>query len=108
MGVVDGVLGHECAGVVTAVGSRVSGLQVGDRVAAVVHEGFTTTALVQGDHVVKIPDELSFENAATMPTVYTTVIHSLLNLAHLEAGQVRSQKSLYSFANFNILMVVPW
>nr|WGU20916.1 crs5 [Clonostachys rosea] len=87
MGVVDGVLGHECAGIVTAVGSGVSGLQAGDRVAAVVHEGFTTTALVRVEHVVKIPDELSFEDAATMPTVYTTVIHSLVNLAHLEAGQ---------------------
>ncbi|VUC30496.1 unnamed protein product [Clonostachys rosea] len=87
MGVVDGVLGHECAGIITAVGSGVSGLQVGDRVAAVAQEGFTTTALIQSEHVVQIPAELSFEDAATMPIVYTTVIHSLLNLAHLEAGQ---------------------
>jgi NADPH:quinone reductase-like Zn-dependent oxidoreductase len=36
----------------------------------------------------KIPDELSDEEAATVPTVYCTVIHSLINLGNLQRGQV--------------------
>ena len=36
-----------------------------------------------------MPDDLSFEDAATMPCVYGTVIHGLLDKARLEEGQVR-------------------
>lgn len=36
----------------------------------------------------KIPDSLSFEEAATIPVVYTTAIASLMDLARLSKDQV--------------------
>ncbi len=36
---------------------------------------------------VKIPDDLSFEDAATMTAVHLTVIYSLMDKAHFEEGQ---------------------
>jgi NADPH:quinone reductase-like Zn-dependent oxidoreductase len=95
MGIVDGNegsasgLGVECSGVVTSVGPGVTDLQVGDRVAAMATSAYSTILKTPADMCVKIPDALSFEEAATMPSVFGTVIYGLLNLANLEAGQVR-------------------
>jgi hypothetical protein len=90
MGLVDGGsvgLGLECAGIVTAVGSNVEHLQVGDRVMAMGQNYFSTETITLADHVVKIPDTLAFDDAATMPCVYITVIHALLKVANVQKGQ---------------------
>ncbi|CAP62086.1 uncharacterized protein PODANS_5_380 [Podospora anserina S mat+] len=93
MGVIDGQkvegtgLGLECAGVVSAVGpgAASNGPKVGDRVAVGAFNSYATR--VKARIVAKIPDEMSFEEAATIPSVYCTVIHGLLDLARLKAGQ---------------------
>ncbi|KAI1374100.1 hypothetical protein F4677DRAFT_427124 [Hypoxylon crocopeplum] len=93
MGIVDGQavddegLGCECAGVVEAVGPNVTDLSPGDRV-MVLHIGaFATSIVANTEACAKIPAHLSFADAASMPTVYGTVIHSLLDKAQLEKGQ---------------------
>ncbi|XXH01910.1 hypothetical protein Hte_008272 [Hypoxylon texense] len=93
MGIVDGQavddegLGCECAGIVEAVGPNVTDLAPGDRV-MVLHIGaFATNIVTNSQACVKIPANLSFSDAASMPTVYGTVIHSLLDKAQLEKGQ---------------------
>lgn len=94
MGVVDGNiddgngLGCECAGIVTKVGPDAS-FQVGDRVAVIGGDSYSTVLKTTSALCVKIPDSMSFEDAATMPCVYTTVIHSLMDLARVEKNQVR-------------------
>lgn len=94
MGVVSGnepgssALGVECSGVVKEVGPGVSDFQVGDRIAAAATGSYATTLNVQAHACVKIPTVLSFEEAATMPSVFGTVIYGLLELARLESGQV--------------------
>ncbi|PFH62884.1 hypothetical protein XA68_11440 [Ophiocordyceps unilateralis] len=81
------VLGVEAVGVVTRVGSAVDHVSVGDRV-WVVHKGlFATKQVIPGSFVYCIPDGLSFEEAATMPIVYATVIYCLINLGQLRRGQ---------------------
>jgi NADPH:quinone reductase-like Zn-dependent oxidoreductase len=81
-------LGIEMSGVVTAIGTGVQNVQVGDRVIAVAMDGcFSTRAVMKTDLVVKIPDNLSFEDAATMPTVYGTVTQALMRVAQLERGK---------------------
>ncbi|KAK2596464.1 hypothetical protein N8I77_013354 [Diaporthe amygdali] len=93
MGIVDGNeggasgLGVECSGVVTRLGPDVVDLQVGDRVAVIATSSYSTVLKTPADMCVKIPDSLSFEEAATMPSVFGTVIYGLLHLANLEAGQ---------------------
>ncbi|KAH7306034.1 polyketide synthase [Stachybotrys elegans] len=83
----DTVFGYEGAGIVRRIGSNVEGLQPGDRV-LLQHWASWATSIVANQHLfVKIPDSLPFANAATMPMVYSTAIHGLLNKARLEAGQ---------------------
>ncbi|KAJ8066767.1 hypothetical protein OCU04_004155 [Sclerotinia nivalis] len=87
-------LGLEIAGVVRRVGSAVQNLAVGDRVLAMPPDAcFKTLVTVPQSLVERIPFNLSFEEAATMPIVYTTVIECLINIGMLEKGQVRLQSS---------------
>lgn len=37
----------------------------------------------------KLPDEINFEDGVSMPVVYATAIHCLIDKAHLERGQVK-------------------
>ena len=91
MGIIDaskGGLGLEASGVVRAVGSAVVDFAIGDRVIAFKSGCFSTRMHISAKLCAKIPDSLSNEEAATMPTVYSTVIHSLINLGSLQRGQV--------------------
>lgn len=49
---------------------------------------FATNITVDERHCQKIPDILTFEDAATMPAVFATAIYALFNLGHLQKGQV--------------------
>lgn len=61
------VAGNEGAGEVTAVGSGVTDLKVGDRVAYVVAlGGYAAERLLPADRAVKLPDNISYEQAAGM------------------------------------------
>lgn len=84
-------LGNEAAGIVTRVGSAVPDLKPGDRVVYMCgFESvgcFHTYGRVQWQNVVKIPESLSFEVAAGLPCVYSTVIYGLYDIARLEAGE---------------------
>lgn len=84
-------LGNEAAGVVSRVGSGVPDLKVGDRVVYMCgFESvgcFHTYGRVQWQNVVKIPDSLSFEIAAGLPCVYSTVLYGLYDIARLSEGE---------------------
>lgn len=49
--------------------------------------GLATQVHRPGLFTLKIPDDLSFEDAATMPSVYVTVLLGLIEKAQLEKGQ---------------------
>lgn len=92
MGVVEGTkegVGLEGAGVVQGIAPGVKDFAIGDRVMMFEHGCLSTRIAVSAKLCAKIPDELGFEEAATLPCVYSTVIHSLLIIGRLEAGQVR-------------------
>ncbi|MEU3491102.1 type I polyketide synthase [Streptomyces massasporeus] len=80
-------LGLECAGIVTATSPNVTGLSVGDRVFAFAHGAFASHVRVRTEQAGRIPDQLTFEQAATLPAVYLTVQHSLETLARLQPGE---------------------
>ncbi|KAF7556654.1 hypothetical protein G7Z17_g1229 [Cylindrodendrum hubeiense] len=80
-------LGIEAGGVVKRVGPDVKDLKEGDRVFLITGGCFSTGLVVPAQLCVKIPDSLSFEDAATMPCVFATVIYALLEVARLEKGQ---------------------
>lgn len=80
-------LGLEASGVVTRVGSRVTHLTEGDRVCTVAHGLLCTRKIVDGAHIMPFPQDLTFEEAATLSVVYPTAIYSLITLGQLEKGQ---------------------
>jgi NADPH:quinone reductase-like Zn-dependent oxidoreductase len=47
----------------------------------------TTNWVVPAEPVLRIPNNLSFEEAATVPICFATVIHSLIDLGRLSRGQ---------------------
>ncbi|MGW1195427.1 SDR family NAD(P)-dependent oxidoreductase [Streptomyces sp. NPDC002536] len=80
-------LGLECAGYVTAVGSRVTGFAVGDRVFGFGADMLGSHATVQQSLTGHIPDGMDFPAATTLPGVYLTVHHALHRLARLAPGE---------------------
>lgn len=80
--------GCEAAGVVLRTGSGVTGLRTGDRVMFFTNGGaFATHPVVPCELVLRMPDSMSFEQAATVPVCFGTVLHSLVNVARVEEGQ---------------------
>ncbi|KAI2915447.1 hypothetical protein CBS147371_5732 [Aspergillus niger] len=80
-------IGLEGSGVITDVGAGVTDLQVGDRVFYLDDNCFSTRITMSAMRCAKIPSFLSYEEAATMPCVYATVIHSLVDIGGLQSGQ---------------------
>ena len=87
-GLDSGDFGFEGAGIVCSIGPNVEHLRVGDRVAFSSVGCFSTSLSMRENACTKIPDSLSFEEAATMPCVYGTAMYGLMELARLEKGQV--------------------
>jgi NADPH:quinone reductase-like Zn-dependent oxidoreductase/acyl carrier protein len=80
-------IGMECAGIVTAVGSAVTDLRVGDRVVAFAGNAFASHVTVNRKTVAVIPEGLSTESAATLPVAFLTAYYALVHLARLERGE---------------------
>ena len=80
--------GGEAAGVVTAVGEKVSHLKVGDRVMALTGWGsFAEQVAVPGQNVLPIPAEMDFTTAAAFSMTYGTSMHALKQRANLQPGE---------------------
>lgn len=81
------VLGLECAGVISEVGPG-SSWQVGDRVCALLAGGgMAEEVVVDGRHVLPVPEGLSLTEAAALPEVYGTAWLNLFQLAALKPGE---------------------
>ncbi|GJN81831.1 type I iterative polyketide synthase [Purpureocillium lilacinum] len=90
MGIVEASengFGLEAAGIVRRTGPQVKSLQAGDRVMLIGHCAFATRIVVSENLCEKIPDDLAFEDAATMPCVFATSIYSIFNIGNLKKGQ---------------------
>lgn len=80
--------GGEVAGVVTEVGSNVTSLAVGDRVAAtMLHGAYAEKVVVPELATVKLPDAVSFEIGAATLLTYATTIHALVDRAAIQPGE---------------------
>lgn len=80
--------GLEMAGVVAAVGGRVTGLTPGDRVFALLGGGgYAQRAVIHQAMAVSIPERLDFQQAASMPEVFFTAYDALFNWCRLSMGE---------------------
>jgi len=81
--------GKECAGVVAAVGAEVTTLRPGDRVMAQIgHGAFAEQVAVSEINCQKIPDEMTFEDAAALNLTYLTAHFALIERAQVRSGEV--------------------
>ncbi|KAH0435679.1 polyketide synthase [Colletotrichum camelliae] len=80
-------LGLEGGGVVRRVGPQVKDLQPGDRIMFLADGAFSSHVVTPERLCEKIPADLSFEDAATMPAVFATAVCSLFNIGGLRKGQ---------------------
>ncbi len=82
-------MGREASGVVTAVGAGVEQFAVGDEVLGLVAQGagaFAEHTLLRADRTVAKPEEVSFEDAATI-AVSGTAAYDATHQIELEPGQ---------------------
>ena len=84
-------LGMDVAGRVEAVGQHVTQFQAGDEVFGDVSEygfgAFAEYICVPQDALVIKPKNMTFEQAATVPTAALTALHGLCKCGQLQAGQ---------------------
>jgi acyl transferase domain-containing protein/NADPH:quinone reductase-like Zn-dependent oxidoreductase/SAM-dependent methyltransferase/acyl carrier protein len=80
-------LGDECAGRIVKVGASVKGLRVGDEVVAVAPGTLRSFVTIPATQALKKPAHLSFEEAATIPIVFLTVLYALKHLSVLSRGE---------------------
>lgn len=81
-----GPLGTECAGRITAIGSGVTGFQVGDDVIALATDCFRSFITVHADSVFPKPNELNWEQAAGLAIPFVSAYFALHHLGHMRAG----------------------
>ncbi len=81
------IFGDEVAGDVIAVGEGVTHLTVGDKAFGLAVFGLATHTLARAADVRKMPDNLSYEEAATLPVVFMTAWYALNNVARMKAGE---------------------
>ena len=96
-------LGHEVAGTIDALGPSVQGLNVGDRVLVIAGErnennqittlgfdydgGYAEYVITKPSLLVKLPDELPFEQAAIIPDAVSTPWAAISSTAQMKAGE---------------------
>ncbi|AXG81918.1 SDR family NAD(P)-dependent oxidoreductase [Streptomyces paludis] len=82
-----GAPGAEGMGEVVEVGPEARGVRVGDRVMGLIVSAFGPLAVVDERLVTPVPAAWSDEAAATVPAVFLTAYHGLVDLAGLRGGE---------------------
>jgi NADPH:quinone reductase-like Zn-dependent oxidoreductase len=81
------VLGGDVAGVVAAIGKSVTRFHPGDQVYGVASGSFAEYAAADEDKLVRKPDNVTFEQAAAVPTSALTALQALRDQGRIQAGQ---------------------
>jgi putative PIG3 family NAD(P)H quinone oxidoreductase len=82
------ILGLEIAGTIAGLGANVQGFSLGERVLALVGGGaYAALATAHAGHVMRIPERLSFAEAACICETYITAYMNLFMRARLAPGE---------------------
>ena len=79
--------GQECSGVISAVGKEVQRLVVGDKVCALAPGSYGNLVRTSQHWAVKIPQDMSFDHAASIPVIFCTAYYALIEIARLSKGE---------------------
>jgi NADPH:quinone reductase-like Zn-dependent oxidoreductase len=94
------IIGLDLAGEIVAVGPGVEGWAVGDRVLAdppnrvegglmgeTMHGGLAELCRVRAHQLVRLPDDVSFEDAAALPCAYGTALRMIETIGAVQPGE---------------------
>src|SRR5210317_1578930 len=82
------VLGLEVSGTIEEIGPGVEGWQVGERVISLVGGGsYAEYAVAYASHLMRIPESMSFEEAACVCESYITAFLNVFMIGDLQDGQ---------------------
>ncbi|PNP80413.1 hypothetical protein FNYG_06012 [Fusarium nygamai] len=79
--------GREGSGIVLKVGTSVTYFAPGDRVYYVAPESFRTRLSIKASYCHRIPDALTFADAASIPVAFVTALSCTRDLGRLQAGE---------------------
>ncbi|MEN9559017.1 MAG: hypothetical protein RLZZ502_228 [Pseudomonadota bacterium] len=80
--------GGEVAGIISAVGSEVTHLKVGQKViGSATWGGYAQEVCVDAQRIIPMPEAMSFEVASAYVLAYGTSLHALKDRAKLQAGE---------------------
>jgi NADPH:quinone reductase len=79
--------GGECSGEVVTVGDSVTGVSLGDRMMGRCAGGFAEYAVMDAREAMRVPGQLTWEEAAATPLVFLVVYDMLVAQGHLAASQ---------------------
>ncbi|KAJ4203077.1 hypothetical protein NW759_015276 [Fusarium solani] len=78
----------ECTGIVRKVGSEVGDkFKVGDRVCGIFAEPFSSHPRINGNFSSHLPATMTYSVGASIPVIFCTAYHCLVEVARLERGQ---------------------
>ncbi len=84
------VLGADFSGKVIELGGKVKDIKVGDRVSGMLNPfkggAYSRNVICDEKHISKIPDEISFSNAAAIPLAGLTAYQALKRISNLQTG----------------------
>ncbi|KAF2966748.1 hypothetical protein GQX73_g6838 [Xylaria multiplex] len=83
----DTALGLDAAGVVRRVGSSVTRFRVGDRIMMYGYGAHRTIHRSRAAYCAPIPDDITFEQAASIPVAHATAWNALVRVAKVQEGQ---------------------
>ncbi|PLX78286.1 MAG: NADPH:quinone oxidoreductase [Desulfuromonas sp.] len=82
------ILGLEVAGTIEEIGAGVNGWNVGDKVISLVGGGgYAEYAVAYANHLMKIPESMSYEEAACVCESYITAFLNVFMIGDLQDGQ---------------------
>lgn len=81
------ILGQEASGIVDLVGKGVTEFSPGMRVVGHVKGGFAEYAIAPAKELLTLPENISFEVAASLPIAYLTASMALVHQAKLKPGE---------------------
>jgi NADPH:quinone reductase-like Zn-dependent oxidoreductase len=102
------VLGMESAGEVVGVGPGVHGFDIGQRVFGRARGSHAEQVVFDAEHVMPLPDRLSFEQGAAIPVGWLTAWHALLTVARLAPGQRLLIEAIGSSVGSAALQIARW
>ena len=94
------IMGLDCAGEVVATGHGVEGWSIGDRVlidprnrvegglmGETIHGGLAELCLARAHQLIRIPDEVSFVDAAALPCAYGSALRMMYTIGGVSKGE---------------------